>query len=63
MTRLAKTDALAAFAYEQDIRDFHQQLRHFYYPWLFIHTDFDKAQLEQLPKFGSLNVRPQSSVR
>jgi ABC-2 type transport system permease protein len=62
MTRLANTDALAAFAYEQDIRDFHQQLRHFYYPWLFIHTDFDKAQLEQLPKFGSLKVRPHSST-
>lgn len=51
MTSLAKTDALAAFAYEQQIRGFHQSLRMFYYPWLFSPNAFDKSQLKRMPRF------------
>lgn len=51
MTRLAQTDALAAFEYEQQIRDFHQSLREFYYPLLFINRNLDKKTLNELPSF------------
>lgn len=51
LTRIANTDALAAFEYEQQIRLFHQQLRGFYYPPLFMQSEFDKAQLENMPSF------------
>jgi ABC-2 type transport system permease protein len=51
VTRLAETDAVAAFEYEAKIREFHQQLRHFYYPWLFIRDDFSNSKLEALPQF------------
>lgn len=51
MTRIANTDAIAAFQYEQQIRKFHQELRMFYYPWLFINPNFDKAKLTLMPRF------------
>ncbi|MFC3122692.1 DUF3526 domain-containing protein [Agaribacter flavus] len=54
MTRLANTDAAAAFAYEAQIREFHQALRLFYYPNLFSSKDFDKSKLESLPQFESV---------
>lgn len=54
LTRMANTDALAAFKYEQKIRVFHQKLRQFYYPLLFIKTDFDKQQLTNLPSFDDV---------
>ena len=51
LTRLADTDALAAFAYEQQIRDFHAALRQFYYPLLFNAVPFSRDTLDQLPEF------------
>jgi ABC-2 type transport system permease protein len=51
LTSLAETNALAAFKYEQKIRDFHQSLRKFYYPWLFNPDAFDKTYLNRLPDF------------
>ena len=51
VTRIASTDALAAFEYEQQIREFHKQIRLFYYPWLFNPESFDKQQLTNLPNF------------
>ncbi|WP_444995347.1 DUF3526 domain-containing protein [Aliikangiella sp. IMCC44359] len=51
MTRLAKTDLLAAIEYELQIREFHRSLRKFYYPLLFSRDKFDKSQLERLPRF------------
>jgi ABC-2 type transport system permease protein len=51
MTRLAQSDAIAAFEYEQQIREFHQSLREFYYPWLFIEDNFNKKILNELPSF------------
>jgi ABC-2 type transport system permease protein len=54
MTRLANTDAFAAFEYERQIRDFHEQLRLTYYPWLFGQERFDKSKLNLLPHFNKL---------
>jgi ABC-2 type transport system permease protein len=48
---LADTDMNAALDYEQQVRDFHAQLRDFYYPKFFEHQAFDKALLEKLPEF------------
>ncbi|MBF7074253.1 DUF3526 domain-containing protein [Glaciecola sp. MH2013] len=53
MTRLANSDAIAAFQYEKEIRSFHAELREFYYPWLFLENDFDKAVLSDLPNFNN----------
>jgi len=54
LTRMANTDALAAFKYEQNIREFHHQLRLFYYPLLFTKNDFDKHQLSKIPSFDDV---------
>jgi ABC-2 type transport system permease protein len=56
LTRLAETDALAAFRYEQRIREFHQQLRLYHYPFMFASPEFaeknfDKTQLRNMPNF------------
>lgn len=51
LTNIAKTDALAAFQYEQEIREFHQKLRDFHYPFLFSKIEFNKADLSTLPNF------------
>lgn len=51
LTRLADTDILATFNYEKQIREFHKRLRYFYYPWLFIESDFDKSELLSMPAF------------
>jgi ABC-2 type transport system permease protein len=50
-TRLASTDALAAFRYEYRMRGFHKSLREFYYPWLFIKGNPPKAALKSMPSF------------
>jgi ABC-2 type transport system permease protein len=56
LTHMANTDALAAFEYEQQIRQFHYTLRMFYYPWLFSQDDFDKSTLESMPSFEQKKV-------
>jgi len=53
LTRAADTDSIAAYAYEQKIRDYHQQLREFYYPWLFYKGDPTKTALENMPRFDT----------
>lgn len=53
MSHKAETDAIAAFEYESDIRDFHKSLRNFYYPWLFENNLYDKSRLENIPQFTS----------
>jgi ABC-2 type transport system permease protein len=64
LTRLADTDAIAAFEYEQNIRDFHQSLREFYYEFLFSQSkptsdNFDKVQLETMPNFSDIILKKQ----
>ncbi|MEM9101087.1 MAG: DUF3526 domain-containing protein [Pseudomonadota bacterium] len=54
LTRLAKTDTLSALAYEQQIRDFHQGLRQFYYPLIFKDQEVTQEVLQQRPDFRAL---------
>jgi len=51
LQRLAETDLRAQMDYEQDIRDFHAELRAFYYARLFPEVPFDPSQLDELPTF------------
>ena len=52
MERLADTDMLAAMAYEQNVRDFHANLRVWYYPKMFKAEDFDADRaMKELPIF------------
>jgi ABC-2 type transport system permease protein len=48
---LAKTDFNAAMAYEDRVRDFHAELRDFYYKKFFRKEVFDSESLEALPVF------------
>ena len=53
MEGLAETDMKAAMIYELRVRDFHEDLRHWYYPRLFKNEGFDAKKADaQLPKFG-----------
>lgn len=56
MNKLAKTDISAALAYEQNVRDFHQSLRTFFYPLLFNNPEYDVKSIEELPVFSPLNT-------
>ena len=54
MEHLAGTDMQAAIAYEQNVRDFHANLRAWYYPRLFKSEPFDPEQaLEAIPLFDA----------
>ncbi|MUH72816.1 DUF3526 domain-containing protein [Psychrosphaera haliotis] len=57
MTQIAQTDTLSMMAYEQSIRDFHARLRHFYYPFLFKASAFDKKQIEQRPSYSPDKIK------
>ncbi len=48
---LAKTDFNAAMAYEARVRQFHAQLRDFYYPKFYRNEPFEKSGLDNLPVF------------
>ena len=52
LTHWAQTDTVAARAYEQRVRKFHAQLRHFYYPLLFTNPEFDPEVFKQRPEFN-----------
>ena len=54
LTRAAQTDSVAAYTYEQQIRDYHQQLREFYYPWLFYKGNPPKSVLNNMPRFEAI---------
>lgn len=49
--RLANTDVRAQLAYQDRIRDFHQCLRRFYYPYLFDGTPFGHADFDAAPEY------------
>lgn len=59
MTEIAETDTSAMLRYQQSIRDFHAELRQFYYPFLFYGTPYNKAEFEQRPEFQA-NTHPSS---
>ncbi len=48
---LAGTDASAIISYEQSVRDFHAQLRAFYYPRLFLGQEYQIDEASRLPEF------------
>jgi ABC-2 type transport system permease protein len=56
LTCLARTDLSAALAYEDSVRAFHKQMRHFYYPLLFGKEPFNPAPLQQHPVYTELDT-------
>ncbi|MBD3586920.1 DUF3526 domain-containing protein [Salinimonas sp. HHU 13199] len=54
LTQWADTDATAAWQYNDKVRSFHAELRHFYYPLLFNDKDFEKAALQKRPEFDTV---------
>lgn len=51
LTHWAHTDAPAAWEYEQSVRDFHAELRQFYYPLMFNDVEYSEASLDGRPVF------------
>ena len=51
LQNLANTDIKASIRYEDSVRDYHAELRAFYYPKFFENQAFDKALLEGLPEY------------
>ena len=51
LMKLAKTDVSQHLRYVQCARDFHAQLRHFYYPLLFGEQPFTEETMSKLPGF------------
>ncbi|KWV92045.1 DUF3526 domain-containing protein [Erythrobacter sp. YT30] len=49
--KLAGTDARSMIAYEDRVRDYHRELRAFYYPLMFPEEPFDEELLSGLPAF------------
>lgn len=52
LTRMAGTDLSAQLAYQDRIRAYHEQLRRFYYGYLFNDRPFHTADFAKVPKFG-----------
>lgn len=52
LTRMARTDLSAQLAYQDRIRAYHEQLRRFYYGYLFNDRPFHAADFAKAPKFG-----------
>jgi ABC-2 type transport system permease protein len=51
--RLANTDLRAQLAYQDRIREFHAQLRRFYYPYIFNEQPFRQAEFSQAPRWST----------
>lgn len=52
LQRIANTDLQSVIRYETNVREFHAQLRQFYYPLLFSDGTFDVSSLKQRPNFS-----------
>lgn len=52
MSSIAETDTQATLRYEQQIRDYHKKLRHFYYPLLFNKGEYNLKTMAELPQFS-----------
>lgn len=53
LTRMARTDLAAQFAYRDHIRDYHRRLREFYYHYMFRDRPFGKADFDRAPRFAA----------
>ncbi|WP_296246458.1 DUF3526 domain-containing protein [uncultured Stenotrophomonas sp.] len=51
LTRMAETDMQAHLAYQDRIRDYHAQLRRYFYGFLFTDKEFHQADYDQAPQF------------
>lgn len=51
LEKLARTDASPMVAYEDRVRDFHEELRQFHYPLLFREVEYDADRLRDLPRY------------
>lgn len=49
--RLAQTDLRAQLAYQDDIRRFHEQLRRYYYPYVFNEAPFRETDFANAPRW------------
>lgn len=49
--RIAQTDLAAQLAYQDRIRSFHEDLRRFYYPYIFNETPFREADFDRAPRW------------
>jgi ABC-2 type transport system permease protein len=56
--RLAASDPRAQLDYRQDIRDFHAQLRRYYYPYIFNERPFREPEFEAAPSFAPTPRNP-----
>ena len=56
--RITETDIIAALRYDQAVRDFHVNLRNFYYPLLFNDTPFDLETLAEVPAYTGVDDSP-----
>lgn len=52
LTRLAGTDLEANLAYQDRIRDYHRQLRQFYYGYLFNDRPFEREDFARAPEYA-----------
>ncbi len=57
MSSLAETDTQAAMQYEQNIRAYHNSLRHFYYPLMFTRAEFSLDKMSELPDFSQFSKK------
>nr|WP_086491011.1 DUF3526 domain-containing protein [Novosphingobium panipatense] len=53
LTGMARTDLSAQLAYRDRIRDYHRQLREFYYGYMFRDRPFGKADFKRAPMFDA----------
>jgi ABC-2 type transport system permease protein len=51
LSRIAGTDIKTMLSYEQSVRNFHQSLRAFYYPYLFNDIDYSQEAFKTLPVY------------
>lgn len=51
LQKLARTDVSSSLAYETEVRQFHPELKDYYYPRLFREEPFDSKTLAELPQF------------
>jgi len=51
LSKAAATDIDAFQSYDRCVRNYHKQLRDFYYPMLFADVAYSGEQMENLPEF------------
>lgn len=60
---IANTDASSYYQYENRIRQFHEKLRHYYYPHLFKDTEFNEEALKLRPDYSKVSAKTTDLVK